>query len=334
MQEQFIKYLKAKSQDNTSFVEDIASVLDVGYDAAYRRVNNKTNLSLEESVILARHYKISLNKLFEVGNQNTIITEVSPRPKDFIELEAWMTQSFNNLYPLSRSKNATFIYAAKDIPVFHTLKDSYLSRYKMYVWLKDINVEMNKNQVTFDDFINTIPESLLQSAYKTSELYKNINISEIWTDTTINGSLNQVSYYYEAGLLSKELALHICDDFKEITKNLEKMAINQSFTGSRSKESKAVYNLYLNEVHTLSNQIMIVTPQQKAFFAPFTVLTYFRVTHQPTCELMHEFLQSFMSHSKLLVNTGEKDRTLFFNRMDRKISTLRDQINANDPFKV
>ena len=146
MQEQFIKYLKAETQDNTSFVEEIASVLDIGYDAAYRRVNNKTNLSLEESVILAKHYKISLNKLFEVGNQNTFLTEVSPRPADFKGLEEWMTKSFNNLYPLSRLKSASIIYAAKDIPVFHTLKDSYLSRYKMYVWLKDVNVEMTKNK--------------------------------------------------------------------------------------------------------------------------------------------------------------------------------------------
>ena len=62
MQEQFFKHLKAKSPDNTSFVEEIAGVLDIGYDAAYRRINLKTNLSLEESVILARHYKVSLNK--------------------------------------------------------------------------------------------------------------------------------------------------------------------------------------------------------------------------------------------------------------------------------
>ncbi len=331
MQEQFIKYLKAKTQENTSFVEEIASVLDIGYDAAYRRVNNKTNLSLEESVILAKHYKISLNKLFEVGNQNTIITEISPRPVDLKGLEAWMTESLNNLYPLTRIKNAEIIYSAKDIPVFHTLKDSYLSRYKMYVWLKDVNVEMTKNRESFDDFIKTIPDSLLQSAYKTADLYDNINISEIWTNNTIDGSLNQVLYYYEAGLLSKKLALLICEDFVDVIKLLEKRAIHQSFTGSKNKYK---YNLYFNEIHTMSNTIMITTPHQKAFFTPFTVLTYFTIEHQPTCELMYGFFKKFMSHSKLLVNTGEKDRTMFFNRMHRKIDKLRGQITANEPFSL
>ena len=74
MQSQFIKYLREKSSNTASFVDEIASILDIGYDAAYRRINNKTNLSLEEGVHLAKHFKISLNKLFEVGDNNTILT--------------------------------------------------------------------------------------------------------------------------------------------------------------------------------------------------------------------------------------------------------------------
>lgn len=329
MQDQFIKFLKAKSQKNTSFADEIASVLDIGYDAAYRRINSNTSLTFEEGIKLAKHYKISLNKLFEVGNQNTIVAELSPRLIDLNGLEAWMIQSFNNLFPLTRLKNALIIYSAKDLPIFHTLKDSYLSRYKMYVWLKDVNVNMNKNQISFDEFIETIPESLLQNVFKLGELYKNINISEIWNNTTINGSLQQVMYHYEAGLLSKESALHICNDIEDLFKLLEKQVIHQSITGSKGK---AVYNLYLNEVHTMSNTIMIITPQQKAFFTPFTILSYFKIDHQPTCDIMYGFLENFMNNSKLLVNTGEKDRTLFFNRMHRKINRLREQINTNDPF--
>ena len=99
MQEQFIQYLKAKSQNNTSFADEVASVLDIGYDAAYRRINSKTNLTLEESVKLARHYKISLNKLFEVGSQNIILTELSPRLKNISGIEEWFQQSLNSITP-------------------------------------------------------------------------------------------------------------------------------------------------------------------------------------------------------------------------------------------
>lgn len=330
MQEQFIQYLKEKSQNNTSFVEEIASVLDIGYDAAYRRINLKTIISLEESVKLAKHYKLSLNKLFEVGNQNSIVAELSPPIHNKEGLELWLKQSYNSVYPLTKLKSASIIYSAKDIPLFHTLKDSYLSRYKIYVWLKDVDPEISKNKISFDQFIKDIPSSLLENAFKLGEVYKDINITEIWNNTTINGTLQQVLYYFEAGVLSKELALLICNDIEDVIRLIEKQAIQQCLFGSKNK---AIYNLYINDIHTMSNTIMVNTPYQKVFFTPFTVISYFKIEHQPTCELMYEFFEKQMSISKLLVNAGEKDRSLFFNRMHQKINRLRERIIIdNDAF--
>ncbi len=330
MQNQFIKYLREKSVNNTKFVDEIASVLDIGYDAAYRRINLRTNLTLEEGIKLAKHYNVSLNKLFEVGSQNTIITDLSPPIHNKQGLEIWLKQSYNSIFPLTKLKSASIIYSAKDIPLFHTLKDSYLSRYKIYVWLKDVDPEMTRNKVSFDDFIKDIPESLLENAFKLGEVYKDINITEIWNNTTINGTLQQVLYYFEAGSLSKELALLICTDIEDVIRHVEKQAIQQSLIGSKNK---ATYNLYINDIHTMSNTIMIKTPHKKIFFTPFTVISYFKIEHQPTCELMFEFFEKQMSISKLLVNAGEKDRSLFFNRMHQKINRLRERIIIdNDPF--
>lgn len=327
MQEQFIKYLKEKTENNTSFVEEIATILDVGYDAAYRRINLKTSLSLEESVKLAKHYKISLNNLFEVGSQNSILTELSPPIHNKEGLEVWLKQSYNSVFPLTKLKSASIIYSAKDIPLFHTLKDSYLSRYKIYVWLKDVDSEMTKNKISFDQFIKDIPTSLLENAFKLGEVYKDINITEIWNNTTINGTLQQVLYYFEAGALSKDIALLICNDIEDVIRLVEKQAIQQCLFGSKNK---AIYNLYINDIHTMSNTIMVKTPYQKVFFTPFTVISYFKIEHQPTCELMYEFFEKQMSISKLLVNAGEKDRSLFFNRMHQKINRLRERIIINN----
>lgn len=330
MQNKFITYIKEKSSATTSFVDEIATALDIGYDAAYRRVNLKTNLTLDEGVKLAKHYKVSLNKLFEVGNTNTILTDLSPPIHNKEGLELWLNQSYKSVFPLTKLKNSSIIYSAKDIPLFHTLKDSYLSRYKIYVWLKDVDTSMTKNKITFDDFIKTIPNNLMNSAFKLGEVYKDINITEIWNNTTINGSLQQVLYYFEAGMLSKDLALLICDDIYDVITHVEEQAIKQSLIGSKNKSS---YNLYVNDIHTMSNTIMVKTPAQKVFFTPFTVISYFKIEHQPTCELMFEFFEKQMSISKLLVNAGEKDRSLFFNRMHQKINKLRKRIQLdNDIF--
>ena len=329
MQEQFIKYLKAKSQNNTSFIEEIASVLDIGYDAAYRRVNLKTNLSLEESVVLARHYNVSLNKLYEVGSKTSIVVDLSPPFHNMEGLELYFRQSLINIEPLTKLKSASISYSAKDIPFFHTLKDTYLTHYKIYVWLKDVDTEMAKSKVSFDEFRKTIPDSLLDSVYTLGDIYNYISITELWNDYTIIGTLQQVLYYFESRLLSKESALLICDDIEKVINQTEKQTIMQSLIGSNKG---AAYNLYKTDLHTLNNTIMVQTANQRIFFQPFTVLTYFKIEHKPTCDLMFEFFEKQMANSKLLVNAGEKDRTLFFHKMHQKINKLRMRIQIDEPF--
>ena len=327
MQEQFVKHLKEKAQDNTSFVDEIAGILDIGYDAAYRRINLKTSITLEEAVKLAKHYKVSLNNLFEVGNQNTILTELSPVINNIKGLEDWLKQSLINLIPLTKIKSGELIYAAKDIPVFHTLSNSHLTRFKMYVWIKDVDLSLTAAKTTFEEFSSSLPKTLLEASYKLSDVYKDINITEIWSENTMTGSFQQLLYYYEAGLLSKESALKICDDFEDVINHTEKQTILQSHIGSTNQ---AVYRLYKSELHPLNNTLMVVTPFQKTFFSPYTVLNYFKVEHQETCEHIFDFLQKQMANSKLLANTGERDRSVFFKKLHIKLGLLRERIEIDE----
>lgn len=324
MQNQFIQHLKEAHNSNTSFIDEVAHALDIGYDAAYRRINQKTNLTLEEGIKLAKYFKISLNKLYEVGSESAILVEKSPIIHNEEKLESYFTQSIENLIPLTKLNSASILYSAKDIPLFYTLKDSFITRYKIYVWLKLTNKEMTKNKISFDQFIETIPNSLLEKAYELGRTYNYINITEFWNDNTINGTIQQIIYFYESQLLSKELALKICDDLEEIIHHVERQTINQSIINSKNNAS---YNLYKSDLLTMSNIIMVKTSFKKAFFIPYTVLEYLKVEHQETCETMEDFFERQMINSKLLVHSGEKDRTLFFNRMHQKINTLRDLID-------
>lgn len=182
----------------------------------------KTNISLDEGVKLAKYYKISLNKLYDVGSQNTIAVEKSPIISNESHLEDYFTKSIENLLPLTNLKNASILYSAKDIPLFYTLNDSYLTPYKIYVWLKLTNKEMTKNKISFDEFSETIPNSLLKKAFELGETYNYIIITEFWNDNTINGTLQQIIYFYESQLLSRGIAMRICDDLKGIIHHVEK----------------------------------------------------------------------------------------------------------------
>jgi hypothetical protein len=327
MQSDFLDIIRKQSTSPLSFVDEIATVLDISYDAAYRRIHNKTNLTFEEGIVLAKHFNVSLNKMFEVGKTNTYLTEITQNPHNEQELELWFERARNNVVPLVKLKNAEIIWSSLYIPIFRSLTNSYLMKYKLYVWLKDFNIEMAKSKISFDDWMKTIPDSLLQSAIALGNIYKNINISELWNEYTINGTLQQILYYFEAGLLSKNIALKICDDVHEVINNIERETIQQSI---KDHKNEKFFRLYYNPSQNLNNTVMIVTPLQKAFFTPFSVLSYFKIEHEDACDMMYELLQKQMSNSKLLVTSGERDRTLFFKTLYQKISIAKERIEIDE----
>ena len=55
-----------------SLIEDVATTLDISYDAAHRRTSLKSKLSLDESVLLARRYHIAMDGLFEVASPHIV----------------------------------------------------------------------------------------------------------------------------------------------------------------------------------------------------------------------------------------------------------------------
>ena len=326
MQDKFMKRIKQLIPEERSVIDEIAAILNMSYDAAYRRSTNKATLSLAEAVKLAKHFKISLNKLYEVGEQNTLLAEKSPTIIDTASLENYFKASLKNMAPLTKLKDVSIIYSAKDIPIFYTLQDSLITKYKCYVWLKFLNEDGSMSKVSFEEFLETIPESLLEHARKLSVAYKNINITEFWNDNTINGTLQQIFYYFESGLVSKKIALLICDDIAAIIDHVEQQTIQQTIIKSNNN---ATYHLYKSDLLTMSNTMMIKTQHQKVFFTPFTVLSYLKIEHSPTCEDLSRFFEKQKKNSKLLVNAGEKDRALFFNMLQQKVKTVKKRITLN-----
>lgn len=49
---------------NISLNDEIAKVLDISYDAAHRRISLKSKFSIEETILLCKHYALSMDTLF------------------------------------------------------------------------------------------------------------------------------------------------------------------------------------------------------------------------------------------------------------------------------
>ncbi len=313
-QEYLFQKIQQQLNGKTSLNEAIADVLDISYDAAHRRTSAKSKLSLEESVILAHHFGISLDQLFEVKSQNYVTVQKTQLISNEKELEDYYLDSYHSLVPLLSIKNCTTLYSAKDIPIFYTAKNEVLSKFKAYVWLKILDPKF-KN-ISYENYHPK--KSLLKAAKQLGELYSNLNTTEIWDITTINSLLKQVHFYFTAQQLSMQAALEINNTLKKLIYQLEK----------KLQMDNPNFQLYYNELLLMNNNVLVSTPFSKSLYVPFTILCYYKTNDIITCNEAKDFLEKQLLNSKLLNTAGEKEQKTFFNKIYKKIDSLNQLIIA------
>ena len=295
----------------SSLNDEIATVLNISYDAAHRRVSGKSKFSIEETVALANHYNISLDALFT--QKESVIIQKTIEIMSLKDMLLYFKNSAIQIAELTNATNSVLYYSAKDIPLFYFMEGTIMSKFKAYVWLSMLN--QNQEKEKFENFV--IDESFMEHMQKLKKIYENVKVIEIWNDTTINSSLQQISYFYEAGLLSFNTAMALYQDLKRIL-NLVK---------NKSNKPNSNYSLFYNELILLNNNMLIESQTKLTMFIPYTLLGYFITNHKESCGNVHQFFNQQIVNSKLLNQAGIKDQNLFFNRAVRKIDYYIEKLN-------
>lgn len=312
-QEILLATIRKQLPKTASLIDEIASVLQISYDASHRRVSCKSRFSIEETVKLCQEYSISMDKVFK-GENNKVIAEKTKEIHSLEDLALYFKQSALNLKPYN--VNSKMYYSAKDIPLFYTIGGTLLSKFKLYVWL---NLLIGtENQENFEKF--TLDQSLLEYSTQLQSIYENAEVHEIWNDTTINSTLQQILYFFESGLLSHANALLLYEDLKKLLQKAEE----------KSSKNTSGYHLYYNELLILNNNVLMSSPEKKSLFIPYTMLGYFITEDISTCNNASEYFLHQIKNSKSLNLSGTRDRKLFFNKAHQKVDFYIQKINKLD----
>lgn len=307
-----IKTIQKTLGQHRSIIEAVSDALDISYDAAHRRISMKSKFSIEETVLLAHHFGFSMDEIFR-GNESVMVKKTKD-VHNFGDLAKYLESSFQYLTVHAPNPNTSLYYSAKDIPLFYTINKDLLSKFKLYVWLYLLNLEdMN---ISFETFQSKAP--VVDYSQKLTDLYDNIQVNEIWNDTTINSILQQVIYFFHAGLLSAENGQLLCENLKELIATLEQ----------KCTDKNDQYRLYYHDLLILNNNVLIADKHQKSLFVPYTMLGYFITQDKDTCQTVYNFFQHQLKNSKLLNTSGTKDKKMFFNRVYQKIDFYKNQMTV------
>lgn len=314
-QEKFLQLIRKKIGTSISLIDQLSTILEISYDAAHRRAANKSKLSIEETVILARHYGISLDNLFQ--NEKYVLVNKTKEINSFEDLSKYFSQSFEHLSSYNNDSTTSIYYSAKDIPLFYTLGTDILSQFKRFVWMQILNPNL---LIPFKDF--QFKAQLLENSQKLFHFYQNTTKYEIWNDTTINSTLQQVLYFYESDLLTTDEAILICNQIETLIDTLESQCNLQNDT----------FKIYHHDLLILNNNVLVTNQKKKTLFVPYTMLGYFITNDEETANHSHNFFQHQLKNSKQLNTAGTRDKKLFFNKMYKKIKYYKDKVNDENQF--
>lgn len=329
----FFELVRDRIKDNEMLVDILSELLNCSKDSAYRRIRGTTELSLNDSIKIANHFGIPLSQLSTQHNQS-IVFQKSSFINSIDDFQNYLLQSLGQLQHIQQYEHHRLIYQAKDLPIYYQFRFPKLAAFKIYVWLKSVYGIDYFEGMSFNP--QFIPKELLKLAKELWEAYSKINSVEIWNDTTILSMVNQLEYYYDAGLLSsKEEAVQICDEFQEMMKMIYKQALSgKKVHHSNSEElSDASYEMYYHEILIMDNHILAeLDNNQSIYFVPYAGLNYLN-TKDPSLNLkMKEYLVGQTKKSSLISNISEKERNKFFIRIKNRIDQLKNRIEASNPF--
>jgi hypothetical protein len=321
------QHLKSILPPHLSMADEVADLLEISPDSAYRRIRGEKPITLEEIEKVCAHYNISIDQFIHLKSNSFLFTGILREDKER-SFDDWLDHFMKQLVFMNTLTNKRVYWLLKDIPPISHFQIPELARFKFYLWTKSILHYDSMKGVKFD-LKDSRYDVYEQKSRKLIELFNNIPTTEIWNIESINSSLRQIKFHYEAGsFVSKQDALLMFDRLNDLINHFEHQAETgiKFMYGSRPAGSKVDYNMFVNELILGDNTALFETDNLRVTFLNHSVLYFVSTRDRKFNELMFDNLQNLMQKSTMISRVGEKERATFFNRLRSEISARRNEI--------
>lgn len=326
LQRQLFERIKNQLPANISLPIELASLLDVSIDSAYRRISGKTLMNLSELRNVCHKFGLSLDQLFQLGQESYLFRgrAMDYRNFDFTE---YLSNSIEYLKLLNSIPDSILYYTNRDIPIFYHFGYPSLSLFKHHFWMRSIFQSPDYLIARFK--ISEEKENLLQIGKALFTEYAKLPSVEIWNVDCINSTLMQVEYYRETKVFSSEKDIEaVYDDIEHLLDHVEKqaaMAVKLSVDG-KMLNPNAHYQMFKNEFLLGDNTLYGRAGTMESAFVNHNVLNYISTTDQRFCEYTLQTMKNLISRSTLISGVSEKERSKFFYELRSRLEASRSKI--------
>jgi len=320
VQQLFFQHIKNNLPPHLSLVDEIAELLNISNDSAYRRIRAEKPISFEEIQKLCTHYKISLDQFLHLQSDSLIFTgKLVPDPENYFD--PYLKNLLQNLIFLNGFEQRHLYFLTKDIPWIYHFQVPELSAFKIFLWMKSILHYESLKGKKFSLKNENYPE-FLELGKKISQQYNKIPTTEIWNLEGINVTIQQIEYYRECDLFeSNDDIITIYDKLESLINHIERQAeLGKKFDmNSNPTTTSPEFNLFYNELALGDNTVLIDVGKMKVTFLNHSVIDFISTRDDRFSNQIYHSLKNLISKSTQISVVGEKNRSRFFGRLRSKI---------------
>lgn len=320
LQLSFFNNIKSKIPANLSLVDEVADLLNISNDSAYRRIRGEKIISLEEISKLASHFKLSVDQVLNLKSSDTIIFAGKyVRPETF-DFNMYLQKMLQDITFLNGFRNRHHIYFCKDIVAFYYFAYPELSAFKSFAWMKTLMQFPVFAHQTFH--AGVFEKSLLDTGAKIAKQYSIMPGSEIMNVSNIHTTLNQIEYYKTARIFRSDDDLNIIySQLHDMIDHLQAQAETglKFMPGEKANSQSPEYNLYVNDFVTGDNSQLVIVEDSKVSYMVHNHVNYLSTNDEKHTEYHYGFLKNVMEKSILLSKSGERLRAGFFYMIHEEI---------------
>lgn len=319
IQNLFFLKLKEVLPGSIAMAEEIADLLNVSVDSAYRRMRGETELTIEEAYTLTQKYPISVDEVF--GNLNNRVTFSYTKLTDSKDnFKKYLQDLASQLKLLANAQNKKLYYVAEEIPIFYSFFSKKLTQFKLFYWQRSVlNLQEFQNEKFKFDLVDS---ELVNIANNCFEEYLKIPSVEIWTTETVQTGIKQIQFYYESGIINKTQAFEILSEYKLM---IEFVFANATDARKNKSDKEETFFFYCSEVVLGTNCIYVLYDNAKISYISFNTMNSLATGNPQFCEETEHWLKNLEKKSTLISGVSEKLRYKFFTTMLNTINTQLEQ---------
>lgn len=300
-------------------VSFLMNTINLGKEAAYRRLRNEVTFTFNEAALIAKKIGISLDSIITKSISEEIPTfQFFPSLYGFNKdykcyYDFYSSEQENTFNELMKDSSVEIISAFETMPHAVLFAFKHISRFRAFKWHYQINEKTEP--VTFSSI--QLPAEVNKRHEETANTINNFPKSKLILSRNVFSRLiNEINYFRNLYLIDNDETSLLKEDLMKIVDVIEERAV----TGKTSLGKEVM--IYLSNIDFDMDSTYIKGTKQAQAIIHIYQMNALASSDARICEMQLSWIESLRKYSTLITRSGDRERIEFFKKQREMVNSM------------